>query len=68
MVGHGNTMVFSDQGRMGYKTPTNWLGQAKRQAIKIRPNADGIFDRFSNFDEFRPAVGAGDVISGVDVE
>ena len=45
------------------------LGQAKRRATKIRPEAvkGGILGRFANFDKRRSEV-AGDVISGVAVD
>ena len=48
------------------KKPTNWLGQAKRRATKIRPEAvgGGFSAVYSSFDKCRPEV-AGDVISGV---
>ena len=53
------------------KKRTNWFGQAKRRATKMRPNAivGGIFGRFSNLDKCRSEV-AGDVtvISGVTVD
>ena len=46
------------------KKPTNWLGQAKRHTTEIRPQiaGDGIFGRYSNYDNSRPEVVA-DVIS-----
>ena len=48
------------------KKPTNWLGQAKRRATKIRDKAVGgsIFGSFfSNLDKCRPEE-PGDVIAG----
>ena len=51
------------------KKPTNWLGQAKRRATKIRPKASdtAFMAVFSNFDNCRPEV-ADDVTSGVVAE
>ena len=52
------------------QAPTNWLGQAKRHATKIRPEAvgSGIFGCFFSIFAYCRTKAAGDVTSGVAVD